>query len=84
MSVYYNENGELQNYAEWDQIVKCLKCGKPYKQHVEEQVPGFRDKDYDICPYCQHENGSSMEKEYFNAKLSKEEIKSIAKVTPIK
>ena len=56
MPMYYNENGDLQEYARWTQLAKCKKCGKPYRQECEEQVPGFRDRDYDICPYCGHEN----------------------------
>ena len=74
MPMYYNENGDLQEYARWTQLAKCKKCGKPYRQECEEQVPGFRDRDYDICPYCGHENGSSMSYEYYNHKLSDEEI----------
>lgn len=49
--------------------VKCMECGKEYYQRIEDQVPGFRDREYDICPYCYAENGSSMEYEFFNSKL---------------
>ena len=48
----YNENGELQEYESYNGIVKCSHCNKAYRQTVEDQVPGFRDKYYDICPYC--------------------------------
>lgn len=65
----YNENGELQEYESYDSVVKCKHCEKAYKQTVEEQVPGFRDKSYDICPYCGEENGSSMQEEYYNSKI---------------
>ena len=74
MAMYFNENGKMQNYDEWSQIVVCKNCGKPYRQDCEEQVPGFRDRDYDICPYCKHENGSSMDEEYHNYALSDAEI----------
>ena len=47
---------------------KCKSCGKIYTQELEEQMPGFRQKDYDICPYCDFENGSSMAYEYTNKK----------------
>ncbi len=65
----YNENGELQEYESYNGIVKCSHCNKAYRQTVEDQVPGFRDKYYDICPYCNQTNGSSMEVEYDNTKL---------------
>ena len=75
MSLYYNENGDLQNYAEiTGLLVFCPKCHKPYRQDKEEQVPGFRDMDYDICPYCHNENGHSMSWEYSNYPLSDEEL----------
>ena len=65
----YNENGDLQDYESYDSVVKCKYCGKAYHQEVEEQVPGFRDRSYDICPYCNEENGSSMEVDYSNSKM---------------
>lgn len=49
--------------------VKCRHCGKKYGQEVTDQIAGFRDRDYDICPYCHEVNGSSMEEEYSNYKL---------------
>lgn len=49
--------------------VKCYHCGKQYLQREEDQIPGFREKEYDICPYCHESNGSSMEVEYHNSKL---------------
>ena len=75
MAVYYNADGELQNFDEWSQVVVCKKCGKPYHQDCEEQVPGFRDMDYDICPYCGNENGRSMSEEYSNSAMTEDEIK---------
>ena len=65
----YNENGELQEYESSRGIVKCSHCGKAYRQVTEDQVPGFRDKSYDICPYCNETNRSSMEVEFDNSKL---------------
>ena len=63
----------IMNHMEkWDVVkrkVKCYHCGKQYMQRTEDQVPGFRDREYDICPYCHEENGSSMEVEYFNYKI---------------
>lgn len=65
----YNENGRLQNYPETNRIVECKSCKKRYLQWVVNQVPGFRDKDYDVCPYCGYINGSSMDEEYSNHPL---------------
>ena len=65
----YNENGDLADYSAEYGIKVCPKCRRKYKQRTEEQVPGFRDKDYDYCPYCGANNGSSMEVEFFNSKL---------------
>ena len=65
----YNENGVLQEYEETSGVVECSYCHKKYAQTIVEQVPGFRDRDYDICPYCGESNGSSMEVEYTNRRL---------------
>ena len=81
MSLYYNSDGELEYFEETTRLVLCPNCGKPYRQDEEEQVAGFRDKDYDICPYCQHENGSSMSVEYTNYPLSEDEIAQYFKNT---
>ena len=67
--IAYNENGDLQEYESSNKVVKCKHCGKAYHQEVEEQVPGFRDRSYDICPYCKEENGSSMDVDYSNSKM---------------
>lgn len=45
---------------ESEKIVTCCHCGKKYMQWTEEQVPGFRDKEYDYCPFCCEVNSSSM------------------------
>lgn len=50
-------------------ITQCVHCKKEYKQTTEEQVPGFRSREYDICPYCNESNGSSMKEEYYNQKI---------------
>ena len=51
------------------EVVTCPNCHKNYRQETESQVAGFREKDYDLCPYCQNENGFSMSVEYHNYKL---------------
>lgn len=65
----YNENGDLADYSVNYGIKECPICHRKYKQRIEEQVPGFREKDYDYCPYCDAVNGSSMEVEYHNSKI---------------
>ena len=52
-----------------EQIVTCSKCGRSYRQIEEDQVPGFRIKSEDECPYCGHVNHTSMSYEYSNYKL---------------
>lgn len=50
--------------------VTCPHCHSKYRQETESQLPGFRDRDYNICPYCHKENGSSMSVEYHNYPLA--------------
>lgn len=52
-----------------DEIITCSHCDKKYSQSTEDQVPGFRSRDYDRCPYCGESNGSSMQVEYSNRKI---------------
>lgn len=52
----------------WDKV-KCTQCGKIYECREEEQEPGFRSKDYEICPYCGNVNDSSMDYEFFTRKF---------------
>ena len=73
----YNENGVLSEFEKCDGIAVCKHCKKPYCRHETEQVPGFRERDYDICPYCGEENGSSMEWEYSNRKMTDDEIRHL-------
>lgn len=51
--------------------VKCNHCGKFYILYLENQVIGNRSKDEDICPYCNHVNGCSMDYEFHNYKIVK-------------
>ena len=60
------------NYTD-SRIVTCIHCGKAYWQETIEQTPGFRDMDFDNCPYCNEENGRSMTYEYSNRPLTDEE-----------
>lgn len=45
-------------------IEECPHCGKKFLCKETNQVPGFRDRDSKICPYCHSEICSSMEVEY--------------------
>ena len=54
-------------------IETCPNCGKRFECSETDQVPGFRDKDYKICPYCHAELSSSMSVEYDCRKLDKNE-----------
>ena len=65
----YNENGELADFAITENKTICSHCKKQYISELTEQIPGFRDKDYDYCPYCGKCNGSSMEWEFNNYKI---------------
>ena len=70
-----NGNDVIAMYDNWySHTVVCPKCKKPYRQDREDQVPGFRDMDYDYCPYCNNINGKSMTYEYHNYPIDKSEI----------
>ncbi len=53
-----------------EELVICPKCRRKYLQWTRDQVPGFRDMDYDTCPYCGNERGKSMTIEFHNQKLN--------------
>lgn len=44
----------------------CRKCGNEYIRTVEDQVIGFREKSEDMCPYCGHVNGTSMDYDFYS------------------
>lgn len=69
----YNENGHLSEFEENNYIVRCSHCNRKYIQEQIEQVPGFREVDDDICPYCHAVNGRSGEVEYLNCKINESE-----------
>ncbi len=47
---------------------KCPKCHNSFSYYKQEQIPGHRDRDYLICPWCGEEISSSMEYDYPNVK----------------
>ena len=67
----YDENNVLCEYEENSSIAVCSNCHKLYHRTVSEQIPGLREHEYDNCPYCGYENGSSM----FKFKTDKKRIK---------
>lgn len=67
--IAYDENGQLQEFEENDIVVVCRHCGHSYHQHTVEQVPGFKDVNEDICPYCNKPNGRSADVEFNNNKI---------------
>lgn len=75
----YDENNLLCEYEESTYIVACSNCHKLYNQSISEQIPGFRERESDICPYCGCENGSSMSYDYSNSVLGTEELKHLKK-----
>ena len=50
------------------QNIQCSHCGKTYRSLLSKQREGFRERDYNTCPYCGESNGSSMEWEFYNIK----------------
>lgn len=52
-----------------NKIETCSHCNKKYRQWIEDQEQGFKSREYDYCPYCRHENDSSMQVEYHNSKI---------------
>lgn len=75
----YDENGIMREFYEHEGIVKCLHCNRLYRQRTEEQVPGFREVDEDICPYCNKSNGRSGDVEFYNYAISIEELSKLKK-----
>lgn len=60
----WNDHLEDFNY-----VALCPKCGKKFKVYETDQIPGFRDTEYMICPYCGEIVRASMEHEYATEKM---------------
>lgn len=65
----YDENGNLSEFEENTDIVKCPHCNRKYVQEQFEQTPGDREVSNDVCPYCHAVNGRSGDVEYINHKI---------------
>ena len=62
----WNDRLELENFS---YVATCPKCGKRFKVYEYEQIPGFRDTERLICPYCNTTVYESMEYEYGTEKM---------------
>ncbi len=58
-----------QSLSKARRLIVCEHCKQKYFQQTSRQTEGLRDREYDICPYCGAENGSSMGVEFNNQKL---------------
>lgn len=47
----------------------CERCHRDYKFSTVRQEPGLREREDEICPYCQHVNASSMRFDYYTSEL---------------
>ena len=61
--------GWNDRFNDFDYVSVCKKCGRRYKVYETEQIPGFRDKEYEVCPYCGETNRASMEYEFSTEKM---------------
>jgi len=59
----------LKDINNFSYIEICPKCNKKFRVYEEEQIPGFRDMEYMICPYCKKTIRQSMEYEYVTEKI---------------
>lgn len=75
----YNEKNRLKEFEDVCNLQACTHCRKIYRQVINGQIPGFREREHDICPYCGTDNGSSMSYEFSNSKISEEELKKLKK-----
>ena len=75
----YDENGKLCEFEGNTSVSVFNKCHRLYRSFKSEQIPGFREREYDFCPYCGYENDSSMTYEYSNSILNNTELQMIRK-----
>ncbi len=80
----YDENGVLKEFEETQFTNVCQKCLHLYRQIISEQVEGFREWEYDICPICGNVNDRSMQIDFHNSKLEHDEFFKLKKKSLIK
>lgn len=66
----YDEHGVLDEFVEKNGITVCSNCHRLYHQYLRDQVPGMREREYDECPYCGYQAGSSMSYDYLNSTMN--------------
>ena len=52
---------------------KCCRCEKEFIVTETLQTPGFRNMEYEICPYCGATNRKSMEVEFETQRLESDD-----------
>ena len=75
----YSEEGKLEEYEDVNGYTICSFCLKIYRQTLNEQLSGFREREEDICPYCDYVNDSSMKYDYWNTAINDVELKALKK-----
>lgn len=50
-------------------VKECPFCGHKYICYEEEQIPGFKDWEEEVCPHCDHVIRTSMEYEFRTYKI---------------
>ena len=61
------------NDNDFNFVESCPKCKKKFKVLETEQIPGFRDTEEMICPYCGHIVRTSMTYEFTTFPLEENE-----------
>lgn len=79
----YDEKNRIDEFREKPGLKVCNRCHRIYRSITEEQVPGFREKEDDVCPYCGRVNWQSMSYDFFNSQLKAEEIATLDKVIDV-
>lgn len=79
----FDENGKIVEFRDIYGLEVCQCCHKLYRSSEVEQIPGFREKEDDMCPYCGHINRQSMSYDFYNSELQPEEIAKLERVSLI-
>lgn len=80
----YDEKNRLKEFENTNGVRVCDICHKLYKQIRSEQIPGFREREDDCCPYCHSKNGDSMSYSFNNYTIDDDELSNLKRKTLIK